>query len=49
MLWCLSVVNDDGNGATGNNDNNDNNVDNNGATGDNDNDDRDGATDDKVN
>ncbi len=33
MLRRLSVVNNDGNGATGNNDNDNNNVDNDGTTG----------------
>jgi hypothetical protein len=48
MLRRLSVVDDDGDGATGEDDNDKDNVDDDGATGDDNNDDRDGATDDKV-
>ena len=48
MLRRLSVVQDDGDGATGDHDDDEDNVDDDGATGDNDNDDRDGATDEKV-
>jgi hypothetical protein len=52
--WCccpcrdgvFAIVDDDGDGATGND--NDDDANDNGATGNNDNDDRDGATDDKV-
>ena len=48
MLRRLSVVDDDGDGATGEDDNDKDNVDDDGATGDDNNDDRDGATDNKV-
>ena len=48
MLRRLSVVDNDGNGATGNNDNDDDKDDDDGATGNDDNYDQDGATDDKV-
>jgi hypothetical protein len=43
----LAIVDDDGNGRTGNDD--DNKVHDNGAMGDNNNNDQDGATEDKVN
>ncbi len=48
MLRRLSVVNDDGDGTTGDHDDDKDNVNDDGATGDDDNDNRDGATDNKV-
>jgi hypothetical protein len=48
MLRCLSVVDNDGNGPMGNDDNDDNNIDDDGTMGDDDNDDQDGTTDNKF-